>query len=43
MTWKDGKSVAFNHRVLIHKGDAKTAAVGDHYANYNSPAAVHVV
>ena len=43
MTWKNGKSIAFNHRVLIHKGDAKTAAVGDHYANYNSPAAVHVV
>ncbi len=35
--WKKGESVAFNYRVLIHKGDTEKARVSEHFYNYANP------
>lgn len=35
-TWKQGEAVAFNYRILIHKGDTGAARVAEHYQAYTA-------
>jgi Family of unknown function (DUF6807) len=36
-TLKDGESVTFNYRVLVHSGTAEKANIADRYADYSTP------
>jgi len=39
-TWKKGDTQEFNYRILIHRGDTKTARVAEQYELYTEPASV---